>query len=185
MSTQNSAPEPLTREQFEALPIVDQRKVLARDIVAGIDAGRLRGNVTTRLFSTLARGAFLGDGYRSAEHAVVSVKRCWVCGVGAPMVVAARRVDALSEHMEHPTELNACIGAARDYLAPWFPDDMLQLLEAAYEKQAPFGFDRDAAMDARLEHFRSLHPYGTPRLRAIWQQVADDPEGMFRLDSDA
>lgn len=170
-------PAPLTREQFEALPTMEQRKVIAADIVAAIDAGWMHGSVLCRVIDTVLLDV------DTADEAVEAMASCHVCGIGAPMIAAARRVDRL---FGEPYNLYAT-EYARSYLQRWFPASALAAVEATYEEDGDYvkslrlaaGFSKRETV--AVTEFKTQHAYGTPRLRAIWQNVLESEDGLFHL----
>lgn len=178
------------REAFLALPLAEQRRRIAADILAAVEAGTMEGSVSCMMWQSKHANGLLVPPDEAAAFP------CFVCGIGAPVVAAGRLADRMGEYMPSISYYET---GTFHYLYQWFAPEQLRLIEAAYEYEAWAGRveharavwtgERAGGHDLSVgiswhdgeKGLRSFHAYGTPRLKAIWRRVLESETGEFTL----
>lgn len=187
------------REPFLALPVAEQRRRIAADILAAIEAGNMEGSVSCQMWQPKWCDNTVANLQAPPDEAVSFP--CFVCGIGAPMVAAGRLADRMGEYM---SSISYYETGTFQYLYRWFAPNQLRMIEAAYEyvncsdgridharnvwrgggagghASLSVGIPWHDAEEA-LRSFSARHAYGTPRLKAIWRRVLESETGEFTL----
>ena len=170
---------PTDRATFEAMDVVGKRKAIANDVLAGINAGILSGGRANVFVSRRQSRAVEVTG--KPDALVSRITKCFVCGLGAPVVSAGRIADRMEVAFGDELPFGCGdVGNVLSYLSEWFPEEDLHTIEVAYESGGGAFYLRSLSDErASLAQSFSEFEYGTPRLKAIWEYVANHPEGLF------
>lgn len=161
--------------RFSKLNLVGQRIAIAKDVIAQLIVKKFRATPGTYVRFKLPSVSNLEQQFNETMEAV---PKCEVCGVGGMFISAVRCYnditvkEALGSSIYSPLiSLNSPV--MRDYLARWFSNKQVGLVESAFEQQARFavetGSSHNEAMDAA--YFGTRFIKANDRLIAICKNI--------------
>jgi hypothetical protein len=157
----------MAKVNFDKLSRMEQRVVIAKDLIARLK----RGTFTPRT-STYLRVSGL-DGHETDARKALREAECRGCQIGGLFICALDRHNRLALSDLKLTggkrDWRAFDGALRDYLTKWFSHDELDLVEGFFE-----GFNETEAM----YRFVGLVEEPIDRMRMIAQNIVDG-KGRF------
>lgn len=175
------APARMSREEFEALSPPEQRRAVARDVLAQLEAGTY--TAAHLLYAQVDLREEIADKIEQELGHRANSGACFVCGVGS--------VFMSTMLMSNPTLTVAEVAKAdaglsgreeREKVRSTFGQKQLALIETAYEAGNSYGscsrYGLGDYMAGRADNFCKDKERGRPRLEAIMQNIVK--YGEFR-----
>jgi hypothetical protein len=174
------APADLAIKEFRAMAPAEQRRAIVRDALAQLERGNYLSCSGVYLsHPNIVPNLNLRDLFVDSEPQVP----CAVCALGACFVSAVRLDDDYVTAGE--AEISLRFGDLYDKLVQFFTPYQIEMIEAAFEIPSTFD-DFHVANDLYASSLFGRMVNGNrwtgseDRLIAILQNIAADPEGMFR-----
>ena len=119
--------------RFRKLTKAQQRVAIAKDVISQVNAEKILASST---YFSWGDASFNEEKVADANldmSECVSQVQCEVCGIGSLFVGAVRLADKL-KFADFDSSWSGCRGQEADYLAQWFDDKQLNLVEDYFER---------------------------------------------------
>lgn len=186
MSTSTPIDTAALNAAFQALSPAEKRRAIARDVLERLAVGRLIPSPGSWVvFRSFGAETDLQAALHDPNEAP-----CYCCALGAAACGVAHFEDALKLSQHHPLVRELEVDAFRDRLIELFGLHQIGMIERVFEGSGAAFLNRlsiAVPLDEQMTHeeekacyelrwaLDGAHAY----LKAIWADVAADPEGLF------
>lgn len=147
----------ISKTKFDSMTKAERRVMVAKDVLALIDLGALKTNLSGYLI-------IRGDVSKTVSTLLAQTNSCQICAIGAAYVASVLRFNQKIGNKSH---MNTDGGEMCEEMSEIFTGKQLALMEEAYE------------LDYYGDHLSGAYKFGNDhgnkedRLIAIWQNVLD------------